>query len=91
MMFIDRHERPAGILRLTAIAAVLASASLPAFAQNPPQTPSANPAASDQAIVDALFAEPAEPEPIPVDPLRKDAAEEGRDDVVGPAKRPQAA
>lgn len=96
-MLRDRHGRPAGVLRLTAIAAALAATSsfqvsaqgvddsvsqpIPVPAESAPATDATN----DQAIVDALFAEPAEPESIPVEPLRKAAVEEGRDGEA-PAK-----
>lgn len=56
---------------LSAIASCIAAASFQALAQ--PAT---------QAMADALFAEPTEPEVIAVDPLRRSKAAEGKNDAV---------
>ncbi len=87
-MHRDWHIQPAGGLRLAAIAAVIAaSGSFQAAAQaidEPtlapiPITADGTRSDADQAIVDALFAEPIEPETIAVEPLRQAQTEDGRE------------
>ncbi len=68
-----RHAPPLRGIYLTAIASCIAAAS--SF-----QTLAQAPATSDQAKVDALFAEPTEPEVIAVQPLRSDKSAGGKDD-----------
>lgn len=87
-MLFDRHHLPVGGLRLTAIAVVLtASTSFLAYAQDVEPAPAApapinadgTPVRTDKEVADALFAEPAATDTVPVDPLRKGAANEGKD------------
>ncbi|MES0873422.1 TonB-dependent receptor plug domain-containing protein [Sinimarinibacterium thermocellulolyticum] len=79
-MFSNRHRRRAPWLRLTAFAAALAAfASTPAGAQT-------QSGGEDQAIVDALFAEPATDDTIPVDPMRAETLAQDVAEQDGPAE-----
>jgi iron complex outermembrane receptor protein len=76
-MFLNRLQGRAPAVRLTALAAALA-----AFATTGTHAQDAG-SVEDQAIVDALFAEPATTEAIPVEPLRDDRVAENVAEAEG--------
>ena len=77
-MLLNRHQRRAPSVRLSALAAALALFGSNGVRAQTSDDIAVEPAVIDdsQTIVDALFAEPAEAETIPVDPLRSEALAE---------------
>ena len=70
-MLLNRHQRRAPSVRLSALAAALALFGSNGVRAQTSDDIAVEPAVIDdsQTIVDALFAEPAEAETIPVDPM----------------------